>query len=438
MTNPDVATKNLVIVGGGFAGVTLAQHLERKLPTGWKLTLVSQENFITFNPLLPEVVGASILPGHVIAPHRQMIHCSHVCMAQVTEIDYESKVVHYLGEGSGMLRYDQLVLACGVNANLDLVKGMAQHALPLKTLGDALFLRNRIVSRLEQAELQPDPVARRWLTTFVVIGGGFSGVETAGVLTDFLRASLKYYPRIKRDDIRVVLLHGQNRLLPELSASLGEFAGRKMRMYGLDVRLEARAARVDDRAVTLASGEIIPAGTVVCTIGTMPNSLVTDSPLPKEKGRVKVAADMSVPGFEGVWAIGDCAAVPNKLDGKISPPTAQFADRQGRQLAANIAARLRGAPTREFSFKPVGQLSTIGHNKAVAEMFGIKLSGFIAWLLWRGVYLLKIPTFSRKSRLFLEWNWAMFFPPDISHLGYRRTRRAAPVAPVNASRAANG
>jgi NADH dehydrogenase len=438
MTAPDVATKNLVIVGGGFAGVTLAQHLEHKLPADWRLTLVSQENFITFNPLLPEVVGASILPGHVIAPHRQMIHCSHVCMAQVTEIDYESKVVHYLGEGSGMLSYDQLVLACGVNANLDLVKGMAQHALPLKTLGDALFLRNRIVSRLEQAELQPDPVARRWLTTFVVIGGGFSGVETAGVLTDFLRASLKYYPRIKRDDIRVVLLHGQNRLLPELSASLGEFAGRKMRMHGLDVRLEARAARIDDRAVTLASGEIIPAGTVVCTIGTMPNSLVTDSPLPKERGRVKVDADMSVPGFEGVWAIGDCAAVPNKLDGKTSPPTAQFADRQGRQLAANIAARLRGAPTREFSFKPVGQLSTIGHNKAVAEMFGIKLSGFIAWLLWRGVYLLKIPTFSRKSRLFLEWNWAMFFPPDISHLGYRRTRRTSPVAPVNASRAANG
>jgi NADH dehydrogenase len=430
--------KNLVIVGGGFAGVTLAQQLENKLPRGWQLTLVSQENFITFNPLLPEVVGASVLPGHVIAPHRQMIRGSRVCMAQVTEIDYQAKVVHYLGEGSGMLEYDQLVLACGVNANLDLVKGMSQHALPLKTLGDALFLRNRIVSRLEQAELQPDPVARRWLTTFVVIGGGFSGVETAGVLTDFLRASLKYYPRIKRDDIRVVLLHGQNRLLPELSASLGEFAGRKMRMHGLDVRLEARAARIDDRAVTLASGEIIPAGTVICTIGTMPNSLVTDSPLPKEKARIKVNADMSVPEFEGVWAIGDCAAVPNELDGKISPPTAQFADRQGRQLAANIAAKLRGAPTRAFSFKPVGQLSTIGHNKAVAEMFGVKLSGFIAWLLWRGVYLLKIPTFSRKSRLFLEWNWAMFFPPDISHLGYRRTRRAQPVAPVSAGRAANG
>jgi NADH:quinone reductase (non-electrogenic) len=438
MTTSQATTKNLVIVGGGFAGITLAQQLEHKLPQDWKLTLVSQENFITFNPLLPEVVGASILPGHVIAPHRQMIHCSNVCMAQVTEIDYDAKIVHYLGEGSGVLAYDQLVLACGVNANLDLVKGMAQHALPLKTLGDALFLRNRIVSRLEQAELQPDVQARRWLTTFVVIGGGFSGVETAGVLTDFLRASLKYYPRIKPDDIRVVLLHGQNRLLPELSASLGEFAGRKMRMHGLDVRLEARAARIDDRAVTLATGEIIPAGTVICTIGTSPNSLVTDSPLPKEKGRVKVNADMSVPGFDGVWALGDCAAVPNKLDGKVSPPTAQFADRQGRQLAKNIAARIRGGATTAFSFKPVGQLSTIGHNKAVAEMFGVKLSGFVAWLLWRGVYLLKIPTLARKSRLFLEWNWAMFFPPDIAHLGYRRTRRATPVASASAGRAANG
>jgi len=438
MTSSQTSLKNLVVVGGGFAGITLAQQLEHRLPPGWKLTLVSQENFITYNPLLPEVVGASILPGHVIAPHRQMIHCSNVCMAQVTEVDYAAKQVHYLGEGSGILNYDQLVLACGVNANLDLVKGMSQHALPLKTLGDALFLRNRIVSRLEQAELQPDPQARRWLTTFIVIGGGFSGVETAGVLTDFLRASLRYYPRIQPDDIRVVLLHGQNRLLPELSASLGEFAGRKMRMHGLDVRLEARAARIDDRAVTLASGEIIPAGTVICTIGTQPNSLVTDSALPKERGRVTVNEDMSVPGFDGVWALGDCAAVPNKLDGKLSPPTAQFADRQARHLARNISARLQGRGTTAFSFKPVGQLSTIGHNKAVAEMFGIKLSGFVAWLLWRGVYLLKIPTFARKSRLFLEWNWAMFFPPDISHLGYRRTRRGAPVATTSTGRAANG
>jgi NADH dehydrogenase len=248
-------------------------------------------------------------------------------------------------------------------------------------------------------------------------------VETAGELIDFLVASLRYYPRIHREDIRVTLLHGQDRLLPELSATLGEFAGRKMMMRGIDVRLNARAVRIDDRHVTLADGEIIPAGTVVSTIGTVPNALVAETPLPKERGRIVTNLDMSVPGHPGVWALGDCAAVPNAMDGKVSPPTAQFADRQARVLARNIAASLAGRATRPFRYRPAGQLSSIGHNKAVAEMFGLRISGFVAWLLWRGVYLLKIPTLARKTRLFLEWNWAMFFPPDISHLGFRRTRR---------------
>jgi NADH dehydrogenase len=417
-----------VIVGGGFAGITLAEQLEHRLPAGWKLTLISQENFITYNPLLPEVVGASIMPGHVVAPLRQMIHCSSVCMAQVSDIDLDSKTLHYLGEGSGMIHFDQLVLAVGVHANLHLVKGMANYALPLKTLGDALFLRNRVISRLEQAELQPDVDLRRWLTSFVVIGGGFSGVETAGELIDFLYASLRYYPRIQREDISVTLLHSQERLLPELSASLGEFAGRKMMSRGIQVRLNARAVRIDDRCVTLADGESLRAGTVISTIGTMPNPILAELPLPKDRGRVMTAADMSVTGHPGIWALGDCAAVPNEHDGKISPPTAQFADRQARLLARNIVAQIAGRPTEPFAYRPMGQLSSIGHNKAVAEVFGLRVSGFIAWLLWRGVYLLKIPTLARKTRLFLEWNWAMFFPPDIAHLGFRRTRRDPPPA----------
>lgn len=425
--------KNLMIIGGGFAGIRTAQALEHTLPPDWTLTLVSQENFITFNPLLPEVVGASILPGHVIAPHRQMIHCSHVCMALVTEIDTINRTVLYLGEGTGTMRYDQLVLACGTNANLDIVKGMVNYALPLKTLGDALFLRNRVIARLEQAELQPDRTARRWLTSFVIVGGGFSGVETAGELVDFLHASLRYYKRISRDDLRIVLLHGTDRLMPEMSASLGAFTLRKMRKLGVDVRLNARAARVTDRHVHLSDGELIEAGTVVCTIGTQPNPLIDQIPAMKNRGRLVVNADMSVPGVEGVWAAGDCAAVVNQLDGKIAPPTAQFAESQAKQLAANIVAKLAGQPTRSFRYRPKGQLASIGHNKAVAEVFGVKLSGFVAWLMWRGLYLLRIPTFARKSRLFLEWNWAMFFPPDIAHLGYRRTqRRVATAATVRA------
>jgi NADH:ubiquinone reductase (H+-translocating) len=424
--------KNLVVVGGGFAGTRVARALEHTLPPDWTLTLVSQENFITFNPLLPEVVGASILPGHVIAPHRQMIHCSHVCMAQVTEIDTVNRRVHYLGEGAGTMRYDQLVLACGTNANLDIVKGMAAYALPLKTLGDALFLRNRIIARLEQAELQPDVHHRRWLMTFVVVGGGFSGVETAGELADFLYSSLRYYKRIAAEDIRIVLLHSGDRLLPELSASLGAFTQRKMRSRGIDVRLNARAALVTDRGVHLSDGDIIEGGTVICTIGTQPNGLLEQIPAEKSRGRLVVNPDMSVPGVAGVWAAGDCASVTNAWDGKTSPPTAQFAEAQAKVLAANIVASLKGEPTESFRYRPKGQLSSVGHNKAVAEILGVKVSGFVAWLMWRGLYLLRIPTLARKSRLFLEWNWAMFFPPDISHFGYRRSQRRNP-APIPAA-----
>ena len=416
-------TKRIVIFGGGFAGIALARELDRRLPEGWKLTLISQENFITYNPLLAEVVGASLLPGHVVAPHRQMVHRSEVCMATVSGIDLRERIVHYLGEGSGELPYDQLVIACGMNANLSLVKGMAEYALPLKTLGDALFLRNRIVSRLEAAELQNDPDARRWLTTFVVIGGGFSGVEVAGELEDFAHASLRYYRNIRPEDVRVILLHGTERLLPEIPASLGAFAFRRMMAAGIEIRLKSRVVRVTDRGVMLDNGDGIEAGTVVCTIGTAPNPIVTELGIRTERGRIVTRPDMSVPGQPGVWAIGDCAAVPNGADGKPSPPTAQFADRQAKHLAGNILATLQNEPTRPFAYKPVGQLCSIGHNKAVAEMFGVKLSGFIAWLLWRGVYLLKIPTFSRKARLYLEWNWAMFFPPDIVHFNYRRSPR---------------
>jgi NADH dehydrogenase len=433
--------KSLIVIGGGFAGIKAAQALERTLPSDWTLTLVSQENFITFNPLLPEVVGASILPGHVIAPHRQMLQRSLVCMAQVSEIDTATRTVNYLGEGPGSLHYDQLVLTCGTNANLDLVKGMGHYALPLKTLGDALFLRNRIIARLEQAELQPDVEQRRWLTKFIVVGGGFSGVETVGELVDFLQASLKYYKRIRPDDLRVILLHSGDRLLPELSAPLGAFTLSKMHMRGVDVRLGAKAALVTDRGVHLDNGEIIQAGTVVCTIGTQPNPLLENIPAPKQRGRLTVNPDMSVPDVEGVWAAGDCAAVTNAHDGTICPPTAQFAEAQAKQLAANIIARLRDQPTRPFHYHPKGQLASVGHNKAVAEIKGLKLSGFIAWLMWRGLYLLRIPTLARKSRLFLEWNWAMFFPPDIAHFGYRRTQRPVTHHPAESdtpSRSASG
>jgi len=418
-----VTGKRIVILGGGFAGATLAANLQKSIPAGCTVTIVSKENHITYSPLLAEVVGASILPGHVVAPLRQIAGRATLCMVRVSDIDLQARKIHYLGEGPGTIEYDELVLACGVGANLALVPGMARYALPLKTVGDALFLRNRILSRLEQATLQPNVRLRRWLTTFAVLGGGFSGVEVAGEISDFLRSSLRYYPTLDPEDCKVCLVHSGDRLLPELPEGLGDFALRKMTRSGLDIRLNARAERIDARSIELNSGQRIAAGTVICTIGTAPNPLIESLPVDKIRGRVATNPDMSVPGVPGLWALGDCAHIENDWSGLPAPPTAQFATREAKQLAHNLCAAIRGEETQPFRFRPLGALATIGHNKAVAEVFGIRLSGFVAWLLWRGVYLLRVPTLARKLRLFLEWNWGMLFPADIAHLGFSRTRR---------------
>lgn len=413
---------DVVILGGGFAGAALARRLEHRLPDSRSIAVISRQNFITYNPLLPEVVGASILPGHVVAPLRQMIKRSDFRMAEVTRIDFVNKTLHALGAPPQPIHYGQLVIGCGMRANLDLVPGMARHALPLKTLGDALFLRNRIIARLEQAALQPDPEQRRRLTSFLVVGGGFSGVEVAGEICDFLHSAVRYYRSVKPEDCRVILVHSGDHLLPEISRQLGEFTRSKMIRRGVEIHLKARAARVDGEGVELASGDRITAGTVICTIGTAPNPLTAELGLALERGRIVTRPDMSVPDQGGVWAIGDCAAVPNAHDNSLCPPTAQFAVRQAWQLADNIARTLRAEPTRPFRYKAIGQLSSIGHNKAVAEIYGVRVSGFIAWLLWRGVYLLKIPTFARKVRIFFAWNWEMLFPADIANLNFERTQ----------------
>ncbi len=425
-----MGTLSLVILGGGFAGTTLARRLESRLPANWDMTLVSQENCITYHPLLAEVVGASMLPGHVVAPIRQMVKTTRFCMADVTEIDFDRRELRYVGEGSGVIPYDQLVLACGMTINLDVLPGMAEHSLPLKTTGDALFLRNRILVRMEQAEMQGDPVRRRWLTTFIVVGAGFSGVEVAGEISDFVRSSLRYYPKIVGQDCRVILLHGGDRILPELPAGLAEFALTKMQKRGIDIHLNTLVSRGDEQGVELQSGERIDGGTIIGTVGTAPIEMIERLSLPKQRGRIETAADMSVPGYPGVWAIGDCAAVVNAHDGQLSPPTAQFATRQAEQLAENLLRSLRGDPPRPFSYTSRGQFATIGHQRAVAEVFGVRRSGLMAWVLRRGVYLANFPTLARKVRVLVEWIWTCLFPPDIAHLSFVRTRPSRTPGPL--------
>lgn len=433
--------KTIAIIGAGFAGTALAKALEKQLPDDYKIALLSKDNFITYNPLLAEVVGASIPPAHAVAPVRQIVKKSYFYMVDVTDIDYENRIIYYLGEGSGEIHYEHLVFACGTRAATSLVPGMQNHALPLKTLGDALFLRNRIMVRLEQAELQPDPELRKWLTSFIVIGGGFSGVEVAGEMQDLLRSSLRYYHNLNPEDCKVTLLHSRDCLLQELPESLGKLAQLRMSGDGIDVRTNTRVKRITDRGVILAPGanneddteQTISAGTVINTIGTQPNPLITATPFDKEKGRLCTNPDMSVKSAVNVWALGDCAAILNTNSNRTCDPTAQFADRQGKALAKNIAARVTGQPTKPFGFTPLGALSTIGHNKAVAEVLHMKFSGLIGFLMWRAVYLIKIPTMARKARLFLEWNWDLFFSQDIVYLRFARSSREKPIRKAETS-----
>lgn len=413
--------RHAVIVGGGFAGVRVARGLEKRLPEDWEIYLLNEENYLTYKPLLPEVVGASILPSNVVAPLRQMTKRTRLRMVRVDRIDTSEKRIFYTGRKAGTLVYDELVLACGQRPRIGIIEGMDRYGLPLNTVGDALYLRNRLLARLEQATIEPDEETRRWLTTFVVVGGGFSGVEVAGELYDFLRASAKYYKNVSIDDCRVILLHSGQRLLPELPASLGRVTEKNFDRRGIKVELESRAAAVDEHGVSLTDGRHFAGGTVISTIGTEPQPFLESIPAPAEKGRLVTQPDLCVEGLEGVWAVGDCALVPNARDGEYSPPTAQSAEQQARLLARNVAAKVAGRPTGDFTFKPRGQLASIGHTKAVAVVYGLRVSGFIGWLLWRAFYLARIPTLSRKSRLYLEWTWSMFFPPDIAHMNFDRT-----------------
>jgi NADH dehydrogenase len=420
-------TRDIVIVGGGFAGTTLARALEQRLPAGWQVVLLSEESYTTFNPMLAEVVGASVFPEHVVAPIRQMLRSCRFVMGRVTSIDLARRTLHASTlAGPRQFHYEHLVLAFGNRANLNLVPGLAEHALPLKLIGDALFIRNRVLQRVARIELESDPQVRRQLGRFIVIGGGFSGVEVAGGLADFLASVPRYYPRVAPQELQVTLLQDTDRLLPELPQPLGRAAEASLRARRVDVRLKARATRVDAGGVLLDDGATVPGATVICTIGTQPNPLAQRLGLPLQRGRVVTAPDLSVPAAAGVWAIGDCALVRNHAvdPGAIAPPTAQFAIAQATLLAANLSACVAQQPTRPFGHVSRGMMATTGHLRGVALLAGMHLTGLPAWLVWRAYYLLRMPTLGRKVRIWVEWTWGMFFAADITHLRFTRTGAA--------------
>ena len=423
-------TRNLeiAILGGGFAGVYCGKSLFKHLGRGSaKVGLVSDENYMVFQPMLPEVASASISPRHVVNPIRHLCRHLQVYKANVDRIDVAAKSLT-LSPGPFSppieVRFQHLVVALGAEVDLTRVPGMTEHAFLMRNVGDAMKLRAAVLSRFEEANLVTDAERRRRLLTFVVVGGGYSGVETAGQILDLFQGINRFYLNIGPADFRVVLVHSRDHLLPTLSRKLGDYAGRKLRERGLEIVLGTRVKSLTAEKVYLADGTVIPANTVVSTVGNAPHPLVTklaaDLGVETDKGRLKTGADMRVTGSDWIWSAGDCASVPME-GGETCPATAQFAMRQGAHLGANIASAFRGSGTKPFRFKGLGELAAIGHRTAVAEILGLKFSGFFAWWMWRTIYLSKLPGIDRKLRVVIDWTLDLFFPRDINLLSPRYT-----------------
>ena len=409
----------VIVVGGGFAAVQFARTLRKKLRASeCEILLFNCENHLVFHPLLADVAGASINPDAAATPLRQMLPGVGCRTERVQRIDLHSSEVEF-EDGSGVLsrlRYDHVVIACGGESNLSIIPGMTEHAFGFKVMRDAIDLRQHIVRQMEQAEVSSDPDRRRWHLSFIIVGAGFSGVELAGEINELVRDSTRFYRNFRKEDVIVTLVHSQDHILPEVAVRLREFAKKKMEKAGITILLNTRAVATTHEGVELNSGRMLAGATVVCTIGTAVAPLVQHLEVPKERGRIRTTPEMRIEGQTNAWAIGDCAFIINAFDNKPSATTAQFAERQGRQAALNLVRVLKGQPTHPFRFRALGQLCSIGGYQAVAEMFGLRISGFLAWFLWRGVYLVKLPTWSRRIKVGLDWGWDVLFPRDLSFL----------------------
>jgi NADH:quinone reductase (non-electrogenic) len=407
----------VVILGGGFGGLYTALEMERTIARdpNVEVTLINHDNFFLFTPMLHEVAASDLDMTHIVNPIRKLLRHVRFVQADVERIDLHEKrvdVSHGREQHHHEIEYDQLIIGLGNITNFYGLPGLAEHALTMKSLGDAIFLRNRLIQNIEEADFECVTDQRSALMTIVVAGGGFAGVETIAGVNDFIREAIRFYPNIREDDLRVVLVHAGPVILPELNEKLGRYAEDKLRMRGVDIRLETRVLSYRNNIVELSDGSRIPANTLVWTAGTAPHPLLDTIACRKDRGRIAASELMEVPGWPGVWTLGDCASVPDP-SGKPYPPTAQHALRQGRVLARNVAATIRGGEKRPFVFTTLGQLAAIGKRAGVAQIFGFKFSGFVAWWLWRTIYLSKLPRFEKKCRVALDWTLDLLFSKDL-------------------------
>jgi len=398
-----------LVVGGGFAGGWVARYLGKR-----GATIVSPENSMLFTPLLPEAASGTLEPRHVVVPLRQMCPHAELVLGSATSIDFATNSVQVDAlDAQVSVRYRELVVALGSISRALPIPGLAEHALGFKNLADAIYLRNHVLQRLEAADSAAIEAHRRAELTFVFVGAGYAGVEALAELSDLVRDALRYYPTLRREPQRWVLVDAAPKILPEIPSRLGEYAARQLTKRGIEIHVETTLESVEAGAATLSNGDRIPTHTVVWTAGVKSNPMLSQFGLPlDERGRVKVDGMLRVEGHEHVWALGDDAAVPNlATPGVFDPPTSQHALRQARRLAKNLVGEQK-----PYRYRMLGQVATLGRYKGIADVLGLRLTGFLGWFVTRTYHLYQLPLVSRKLRVVTDWTTSLFFRRDIAEL----------------------
>ena len=426
--------KKIVILGGGFAGVECARKLESEFgkDSEIELVMVSEDNFLLFTPMLPQVASGMIETRHIVLPIRTICKKTKFYEGRIKNIDPYGKLVTLWGtrdKRSISIYYDFLVIALGSETNFFGMTDVEKNGYTMKTLNDAVMLRNRVIDMLEQAENETNPILRKSFLNFVVVGGGFAGIETAGELMDLLLDARKHYHTIYKEDLKVIILEALPMILPGFNQKLAEFAKEKMVERGIDIRLKTAVTSFDGNEVTTKSLDENPKDpieeskmdsirtkTLIWTAGVTPVNTIKRSLFKTDKGKVIINEYLEVQDFPGVFAVGDCALFLNPETQRPFPPTAQIAEAQAKIAAKNLKALIKNFPKEKFVYNSKGQMAIIGKRAGIATFLGMNISGFWAWLIWRNVYLSKIPTFDKKIRVFLDWAIDLFFDRDISRL----------------------
>ena len=429
-----MTNKRILILGGGFAGIDCTRALEsyfRNDPES-EITLISEDNFLLFTPMLPQVASGMIETRHIIMPTRQLCKKATFYEGKVKNIDPYGKRVTLYGtnEKRGIsLEYDYLVVALGSQTNFFGNKSVEIYAYTMKTLNDAVVLRNRVIDMLEQAENETDPILRQSLLTFVIVGGGFAGIETAGELLDFVVDAKKHYPHIDKNEIRVIVLEALPAILPGFSERLAKFTKDKLIQRGIEIMLNTLVVNFDGSEVVIKDAvdpsktpvkdktlSAIQTKTLVWTAGVTPVDTIKNSVFKTDRGRIVVNEFLEVPDFPGIYVIGDCSLAIDPSTKKPYPPTAQNAEAQGKIAAYNLYAGISGKEKKKIEYQSKGQMAIIGKRTGIASVFGMNIHGFLAWWIWRSVYLNKIPRRDKRLRVLLDWTADLFFDRDISRL----------------------